>query len=44
MESLKDPYDDRQIKSVKLPPAKPLASERMYPDPCKNISSLIRFS
>ena len=34
MELLKDPYNDRQIKSVKLPPAKPLQSEKMYPDPC----------
>lgn len=33
METLKDPLNDRQIKSVKIPPAKPLQSEKMYPDP-----------
>ena len=44
METLKDPFNDRQIKSVKLPPAKPLASEKMYPDPCKAILYLNKFS
>ena len=36
MELLKDPLGDRQIKSVKLPPAKPLLTSKMYPDPGKS--------
>ena len=39
MELLKDPLGDRQIKSVKLPPAKPLLTEKMYPDPGKSSAS-----
>jgi hypothetical protein len=33
MENLKDPCSDRIVKSVKLPPARPLAADKMYPDP-----------
>ena len=44
METLKDPCNDRQVKNVKLPPARPLQSEKMYPDPCKIPISLLDFS
>jgi hypothetical protein len=35
VEALKDPLGDRAVKTVKLPPARPLQPEKMYPDPCK---------
>lgn len=31
MEPLSDPYNDRQIKTVKAPPHRPLESSLMYP-------------
>jgi hypothetical protein len=33
MEPLLDPYNDRQIKSIKPPPARPLSHQLMYPYP-----------
>ncbi len=41
---LKDPLNDRQIKSVKIPPAKSLQSERMYPDPGIKLTFLTKYS
>ena len=35
METLCDPLSDRQVKTVKAPPHRPLNSNLMYPDPCK---------
>lgn len=32
METLKDPLNDRPVKTVKMPPARPLQPEKMYPD------------
>lgn len=41
MESLLDPKNDRQIKTLKLPPARPLTSELIWDQP-KNLSPLKR--
>lgn len=35
MEALKDPLNDRHVKTVKCPPARPLNPAVMYPNPGK---------
>ncbi len=42
MESLLDPLQDRQVKTVKAPPHRPLPSNLMYPDPCNNTLQFIK--
>ena len=34
MEPLPDPYNDRVIKTVAIPPSRPLSTKLMYPDSC----------
>ena len=43
MEALADPKKNRQVKSVKPPPARPLTSKLIFDDP-KNPSKLNRHS
>lgn len=35
MEPLADPYNDRVVKSVPIPPSRPLSQKLMYPDASK---------
>lgn len=42
MEILKDPCNDRTVKSVPLPPVKPLAKNIMYPDASSKVLINIR--
>lgn len=37
MDSLKDPNNDRQVKTHKAPPHKPLSYELMFPDKLKSM-------
>jgi serine/threonine-protein phosphatase 2B catalytic subunit len=39
MEALADPLNDRQVKTVKPPPHRPLNTNLMYPDPCNSLPS-----
>ena len=34
MEPLPDPYNDRVMKAVAIPPSRPLSAKLMYPDSC----------
>lgn len=43
MEPLSDPYNDRVIKTVAIPPSRPLTTKLMYPDQC-NPPSLFIYS
>jgi len=35
MEPLADPYNDRVVKTVPIPPSRPLSQKLMYPDASK---------
>ena len=35
MEPLADPYNDRVVKTVPIPPSRPLSQKLMYPDESK---------
>lgn len=35
MEPLPDPYNDRVMKAVAIPPSRPLSAKLMYPDSSK---------
>ena len=39
MEPLADPYNDRVVKSVPIPPSRPLSQKLMYPDASKTYST-----
>lgn len=42
MDLLKDPANDRQVKTLKAPPHRPLSRNLMFPDKLK--SSFIKFN